>query len=249
MTIVNPCMRARFGYHCTRLRGHAGACALVPNKEYAFRRTFIIMVFVFATLLMVLTLFVVGLVLNECLNDSAEARAYVERQAQTFADTNRETERLVHDARLTLDNVNKAAIGERLYFDETAPSVQATILNANKQIDTLAMNTYALEKQMNATLKTAQTTIEGVQPVESGLTKSIDATWKSLDFTLGSVQDVSKQLSSAAVSANVTVQQTTQDLQDLDVMEKLAQQSERDATKDYETARRGWLYRFVRKVF
>lgn len=74
--------------------------------------------------------------------------------------------KLVNDARLTLDNTNKAAIDERMYFEQEVPGLMARV---NSVVDQTGATLAAYQKTGEALTAAAQ----GLQPVELSTTKSI----------------------------------------------------------------------------
>lgn len=103
----------------------------------------------------------------------------------TVLDTSNKTvllaNKAINDSRLTLDNLNKAAIGERRYFESELPSLMTdmhnTILSANATITGLQET----EHHLNATLDATSATVTGMQPVEAHLDTTLSHTEATVD--------------------------------------------------------------------
>jgi hypothetical protein len=133
---------------------------------------------------------------------------------------------LVRDVRLDVDNVNKAAIDERIYFEQTLPGVTS-------DVTTILNSTNKSMANVDGAVKDTQSIIKGFGPIESDLGTTV----KSLNYFLNSptitetMNNVQKTTDSASIAADAIAKGAVN-----------LQQQENDYSK-------GFLNRLLRKIF
>lgn len=112
----------------------------------------------------------------------------------------KQTYKITTDTRVTLDNLNKAAIDERFYFEKTVPGLSTDVSNllqtTNSTVAGLQLSTNAVSAQtirtlgtVSTLLDTTNTTIAGLQPTESAATDSLFKLQTTLSTVNGLLAD------------------------------------------------------------
>jgi hypothetical protein len=92
--------------------------------------------------------------------------------------------KVINDTRLTLDNVNKGAIDERMYLEHELPLAMGNVerilvtanellLSADTTVRSVGASVGALQTQANATLGAAQSAISATQPLLAAGTATV----------------------------------------------------------------------------
>lgn len=93
-----------------------------------------------------------------------------------------QTYKITSDTRLTLDNVNKAAIDERFYFEKQVPLVTADVRNLIQTSDATIAGLQTISPRVGTLLDTANQTVAGIQPTEKSATDALVGLHTSLDL-------------------------------------------------------------------
>lgn len=133
------------------------------------------------------------------------------KRGEVFASVNtKRVPKVIKDTRLTLDNANKAAIDERMYFEQDVPGLMAGVQKAVDQ----STQTLAAYQQTGEALTAAT---ERLQPVETNAAQTLatantlladphwQATLAGLDATAASTADTAKHLDGTAADVQSAV--------------------------------------------
>lgn len=124
----------------------------------------------------------------------------------------KETYKVTHDARVTLDSLNKAAIDERFYFEHQVPVVLADVHTVLQSTNTTVVGVGATTEHLN-------TTLDGLKGTEASASALLDATTYRipavLETTDRTMHDVDNLILDPAVTETLrNVSQTSTNIAD-----------------------------------
>ena len=145
----------------------------------------------------------------------------------------------------TLSNVNRATA---TWSQASAQQVRS-IGDIERDLRAELWHIDRLTQEGSQTLQAAQGAIGTAQEQLTHVAPLLDATQRTVSAAQPAIEHITTDADTLTAQGGAAVGQTTEDLKDLQEMERLATQSERDATADFATARRGFFYRLFRKLF
>jgi hypothetical protein len=148
--------------------------------------------------------------------------------------------KLINDARLSTDNINKAAIDERIFYEKQIPQFTVELHGILQQTSSSVLAIQTIPPRVNNLLDTSANTVAGLQTTTSNINKTILNT--NTLITSPEIQQSLINLQTTTANSAETMKQSAEAMKEVN-------KTAVDLRQGIERTQHGWLYRAFTKVF